>query len=59
VKSPTEFVKLQSDYLRTTFDALIAETSRSTEAMLKLAGEVAQPISSRVALAAEKVKIAA
>ena len=37
--------------------ALVAETSKNTEAMLKLAGEVAQPISNRVAVAAEKVKI--
>jgi phasin family protein len=59
VKSPTEFMKLQSDYVRNAFDMMVAETSRSTEAMLKLAGEVAQPISNRVALAAEKVKIAA
>lgn len=59
VKSPTEFMKLQSDYVRSAFDMMVAETSRSTEAMLKLAGEVAQPISNRVAIAAEKVKIAA
>ena len=59
VKSPTEFMKLQSDYVRRAFDMMVAETSRSTEAMLKLAGEVAQPISNRVAIAAEKVKIAA
>ncbi|RYY14799.1 MAG: phasin family protein [Alphaproteobacteria bacterium] len=59
VKSPTEFMKLQSDYVRSAFDMMVAETSRSTETMLKLAGEVAQPISNRVAIAAEKVKIAA
>ena len=59
VKSPTEFMKLQSDYVRTSFDAMVAHTSKSTEAMLKLAGEVAQPISNRVSLAAEKVKLAA
>ena len=59
VKSPTEFVKLQGDYVRQQFDAMVAETSRSTEAVLKLAGEVAQPISNRFALAAEKVKQAA
>ena len=46
-------------YVRKQFDALVAETSRSTEAMLKLAGEVAQPISNRVALATEKMKQAA
>ena len=58
-KSPTEFLKLQSDYARSMFDAMIAETSRSTEAMLKLAGEVAQPISNRMAIAADKMKVAA
>lgn len=58
VKSPTEFMKLQSDFMRQSFDALVAEASRNTEAMLKLAGEVAQPISNRVALAADKVKVA-
>ena len=59
VKSPTEFAKLQGDYVRQQFDAMVAETSRSTEAMLKLAGEVVQPISNRFALAAEKVRAAA
>ena len=59
VKSPTEFVKLQGDYARQQFDGAVAEMSRSTEAMLKLAGEVVQPISNRVAVAVEKVKMAA
>ncbi len=59
VKSPTEFMKLQSDYVRQSFDALVAETSRSTEQVLKLAGEVVQPISNRFAVAAEKMKTVA
>ena len=59
VKSPTELVKLHSDYVRSSFDALVAQTSHQTEAMLKLAGEIAQPISNRFAVAAEKVKLAA
>lgn len=58
-KSPTEFMKLQSDYARTSFDTLVAETSKSTETMLKLAGEIAQPLSNRFAVAAEKMKISA
>jgi len=58
-KSPTDFFKLQSDYLRSAFDAMVAETSKNTEAMLKLAGDVAQPLSNRAALAAEKIKVAA
>lgn len=59
VKSPTEFLKLQSDYARQAFDAMVQQTSHNTEALLKLAGEVAQPLSNRVALAAEKMKVAA
>lgn len=59
VKSPTEFMKLQSDFVRSAFDSMVAETSRSTEIVLKLAGEVAQPISNRMAVAAEKMKNAA
>lgn len=59
VKSPTEFMKLQSDYVRTSFDSMVAESSKTTETMLKLAGEIAQPISNRVAVAAEKIKISA
>ncbi len=56
VKSPAEFMKLQSDYVRSTFDSLVAETSKTTETVLKLAGDVAQPLSSRVAVAAETLK---
>lgn len=59
VKSPTEFMKLHSDYVRSAFDGLVQQTSHNTEALLKLAGEVAQPLSNRVALAAEKMKVAA
>jgi phasin family protein len=59
VKSPTEFFKLQSDYVRSTFDALVAETSKNTEAMLKLAGDAAQPLSNRVAIATDKFKVVA
>jgi phasin family protein len=57
--SPTEFFKLQSDYARTAFDAMIAQSARSTEKMLKLAGEIAQPISNRVAITTDKIKSAA
>ncbi|QUT06485.1 phasin family protein [Sphingobium phenoxybenzoativorans] len=56
VKSPTEFFQLQSELLSTTFDAFAKETAKNSEAMLKLAGDVAQPISTRVSLVTEKVK---
>jgi phasin family protein len=59
LKSPTEFMKFQADYVRSVFDSMVAQTSRGTEATLKLAGDVAQPISNRVAVAAEKMKVVA
>jgi len=58
-KSPTDFFQLHSEYVRTAFDSLVAETSKNTETLLKLAGEIAQPLSNRAAVAAEKIKLAA
>ena len=59
VKSPAEFFKLQSDFVRGAFDSYVAEASKNTEAVLKLAGDAAQPLSNRFAVAAEKVKTTA
>lgn len=59
VRSPADFFKLQSDYVRASFDSVVAETSKNTEAFIKLAGDAAQPISNRFAVAVEKVKTAA
>lgn len=58
-KSPSDLLKLQGDFARTAFDTLVAQASKNTESLLKLAGEVAQPLSNRAALAVEKVKVAA
>lgn len=55
-KSPTELFKLQSDYMKSSFEAAVAESTKVTEAWLKLAGEIAQPLSNRMAVAVEKVK---
>lgn len=59
VKSPAELFKMQSDFIRHSFDSMVAESSKHTEAMLKLVGEIAQPLSNRVAIAADKAKTAA
>jgi phasin family protein len=56
VKSPTELFQLQSEYAKAQFDSAVAEMSKASESIMKLAGEIAQPISNRVALAAEKLK---
>jgi len=58
VKSATDFFRLQSDFARTQFDSLVAESSRLSETMLKLAGDVAQPLTNRASVAADKVKSA-
>ncbi len=56
VRSPTDFFRLQSDYARSAFDNIVSESSKMSEAVLKLAGEVAEPITSRYSVAAERVK---
>ncbi len=58
-KSPTELFKLQSDFMKSSFDSAVAESSKVTEAWLKLAGDIAQPLSNRFAVAVEKVKATA
>ena len=54
VKSPTEFFQLQSELARASFDRAVAETSKLTEQLVKLAGETVQPLSNRASLAAER-----
>ncbi|MDQ8756038.1 phasin family protein [Sphingosinicella sp. LHD-64] len=56
VKTATDFFKLQSDYARSAFDAAVAESAKVSEAVLKIAGDVAEPITSRYSVAAERVK---
>ena len=54
-KSATEFVQLQSEFARKSFDRIVAESSRLTESFVKLAGEAVQPISTRASLNAERI----
>ncbi|QAY76160.1 phasin family protein [Sphingosinicella sp. BN140058] len=56
VKSPADFFRLQSEFARTQFDALVAESSKLSETVIKLAGEVAEPITNRATVAAERVR---
>ncbi len=59
VKTPTDFVKLQGEFARKGFDTAVAQTSKNTEAMVKLMSDVFQPISNRFAVATELFKKAA
>ena len=54
-KSPTEFFQLQSEIARASFDRAVAEGSKLTEQLVKLAGEAVQPLSTRASLNAERV----
>jgi phasin family protein len=56
VRSPADLFRLQSDYARSYFDSVVAETSKMSEAFVKLAGEVAEPITNRYSVAAERVR---
>jgi len=53
-KSPTEYLQLQSDFARASFDRLVSESSKLTESMVKLAGETFQPLSNRATANAER-----
>lgn len=59
VKSPTELVELQGKIASRNFDAAIAQLSKATETWVKLANDVAAPLSSRASLAMDKVRKAA
>ena len=56
IRSATDLFKLQGDFARGAFDAAIAESARVSEAMLKIANDAAEPLSSRYTVAAERVK---
>lgn len=58
-KTPTDFLQIHSDLLKKHFDKAVSFSSKQSETVLKLAGDVAAPLSSRVSLAVEKVKAAA
>jgi len=59
IKSPTEFFQLQGELIRKNLDDAVAQGSKNVEAMLNLSNEVFQPISSRFAVVADKIKTAA
>jgi phasin family protein len=53
-KSPTEYLQLQGEFARASFDRAIVESSKLTESLVKLAGEAFQPLSNRAAANAER-----
>jgi phasin family protein len=55
-KSPTDFIKLQSDLVRKNFDTAVSYSTKSSETFLKLMSDSFAPLSGRVSLAVEKAR---
>jgi phasin family protein len=55
-KTPADFLRIQSELVRKSFDGAVAYGSKNSEAVLKLASEAFAPISGRVSLAVEKAR---
>lgn len=55
-KTPNELIAAQNEFAKAQFDKAVANMSHFSETWMKLAGDVVQPISSRMAVAAETVK---
>jgi phasin family protein len=55
-KTPNEMMAAQNEFAKAQFDKAVANMSHFSETWMKLAGDVVQPISSRMAVAAETVK---
>lgn len=55
-KTPNEVFQLQSDFAKTQFDQAVSEFSKMTEMMVKLSGEVMEPVQNRMAVATDKMK---
>ena len=58
VKSPAEFLKLYAENSKKAFDAAVAQTSKTSEMVVKLGNDSFAPISNRVSVISSKMKAA-
>jgi phasin family protein len=58
IKSPAELLQLNGEFAKTSFDSVVAEVSKVSETLTKMMGDMVQPLSSRYAVASEKIKSA-
>jgi phasin family protein len=56
VKTPNELMQYQTEFAKTQFDKAVASWSQLSESWMKLAGEVVQPLSNRMAIAGDSIK---
>ncbi len=59
VKTPTDFVKMQGDIAKKSMEIAMQQASKNTEAFVKLATEMFQPLSNRMAATTDLFKKAA
>jgi phasin family protein len=55
-KNPTELVQLQTEFAKAQWDVAVAEFSKLTETLVKLAGDVAEPMQNQLATVTDKLK---
>lgn len=55
-KTPNDMMQLQTDFAKAQFDSAVAEYSKLTEMMVKLAGEMMEPMQNQIAVATDKLK---
>ena len=55
VKTPNELMQLHSDFTKTQFDTAVTEFSKLSETVVKVMGEVVEPLSNRFAVAVDKI----
>ena len=58
VKSPVDFFKLYAENSKKAFDAAVAQTSKTSELVVKMSNESFAPISNRVSVITSKLKAA-
>jgi phasin family protein len=59
VKTPAEFLALQTELSRSALDTMVKQGAKTSELTVKLANDAFAPISNRIALAVSKLKAAA
>jgi phasin family protein len=55
-KTPNELMQLQSDFAKNQFDGVVAEFSKMTEMMMKISGDIFEPVQNRMAISTDKMK---
>ena len=58
VKTPADFFKLYAENSKKAFDAAVAQTSKTSELVVKLTNDSFAPISNRVSVITSKMKAA-